>query len=120
MACSLDEVKTRPGDLFAQPLTETSGRHTILRASQDEGWRRDLGHLLPRIEPITGQEIGVEHLGTVLSQIEGWMEAKGYGTLADFRGKMSRARSADPWIYTRSQYVKLLLQTGEKLIKQIT
>ena len=48
------------------------------------------------------------------------MEAKGYGALADFRGKMSRARSADPWIYTRSQYVKLLLQAGERLIRQIT
>jgi len=63
---------------------------------------------------------GVDHLGTVLRDVGGWMDEGGYGSLSDFRGKMSRARSTDPWIYTRSQYAKLLLQAGDKLMRDIT
>jgi hypothetical protein len=46
----------------------------------------------------------------MLETIEGWMAEKGYGTLEDFRGKLSRARGSDRWAYTRAQYVKLLLK----------
>lgn len=51
----------------------------------------------------------VQHLETMLAELRGWMEAKGYGSLGDFRGKLSRQSSNDPWAYARAQYVKVLL-----------
>jgi len=53
---------------------------------------------------------GIDHIKSMLNDVESWMETKGYSTLADFRGKLSRANSADPWIYKRAQYVRLLLR----------
>jgi dihydroorotate dehydrogenase (fumarate) len=63
---------------------------------------------------------GVDHIETMLRELSKWMDKKNYRSLSDFRGKMSRARSTDPWVYTRSQYARLLLQPGEKLMKEIT
>lgn len=51
----------------------------------------------------------IDNLSTVLNTVSGWMSKKGYNGIADFRGKLSRKNSADPGIYTRAQYVKLLL-----------
>jgi dihydroorotate dehydrogenase (fumarate) len=52
---------------------------------------------------------GVEHIGKMLQAIEEWMKAKGCDSLEDFRGRLSRRNIADPWVYTRAQYVKFLL-----------
>ncbi len=52
---------------------------------------------------------GLDYLTTMLKELEGWMDAKGYKTVNDFRGKMSRQNSNDPWIYKRAQYVRLLM-----------
>jgi dihydroorotate dehydrogenase (fumarate) len=52
----------------------------------------------------------ITHLGTMLQTVESWMENKGYQALADFRGRLSRKMSNDPWAYTRAQYVRLLLK----------
>jgi dihydroorotate dehydrogenase (fumarate) len=51
----------------------------------------------------------VTHLGEMLGALRGWMEGKGYRTLAEFRGKASKARVKDPWAYERGQYIKALL-----------
>ena len=51
----------------------------------------------------------ISHIQTMLKEIEKWMNGKGYETLDDFRGKLSRSNITDPWVYTRAQYVKLLL-----------
>jgi dihydroorotate dehydrogenase (fumarate) len=51
----------------------------------------------------------VTHLGTMVQDLEKWMDEKGYKNLDSFRGKLSRKNSKDPWSYTRAQYVKLLL-----------
>jgi dihydroorotate dehydrogenase (fumarate) len=53
---------------------------------------------------------GIEHLGTMLSDLEGWMDAKGYETLDKVRGKLSHRQSKDPWSYTRAQYVRALIK----------
>ncbi|MBN1155638.1 dihydroorotate dehydrogenase-like protein [candidate division KSB1 bacterium] len=53
---------------------------------------------------------GIDYISTMLGDIESWMKAKGYKKLEDFRGKLSRKNSADPWIYKRAQYVRLLLR----------
>jgi dihydroorotate dehydrogenase (fumarate) len=49
------------------------------------------------------------------------MKEKQYGSIDDFKGKMSRKNleDKDGWIYQRTQYVKILMQAGEKLMKQI-
>jgi dihydroorotate dehydrogenase (fumarate) len=38
------------------------------------------------------------------------MDSKGYESLADFRGKMSRKNTNDPWTYKRAQYARLLMK----------
>lgn len=52
---------------------------------------------------------GLDYLTTMLNELEEWMDTKGYRTIKEFRGKMSRQRSNDPWIYKRAQYVRLLM-----------
>ena len=56
------------------------------------------------------------HIQPMLKDIESWMDGKGYAGLADFRGKMSKKKSKDPWTYERAQYVKLLFE-AETIIK---
>ncbi len=53
---------------------------------------------------------GIDHLGTMLADLESWMDAKGYETLDQVRGKLSHKRSKDPWSYTRAQYVRALMK----------
>jgi len=52
---------------------------------------------------------GVPYLSTMLRQLEGWMEEKGYKGVDEFRGKLSQQQAIDPFIFERAQYVKLLL-----------
>jgi dihydroorotate dehydrogenase (fumarate) len=52
---------------------------------------------------------GIPYLSTMLRQLEGWMDEKGYAKPADFRGKLSQKQTVDPFIFERAQYVKLLL-----------
>jgi dihydroorotate dehydrogenase (fumarate) len=52
----------------------------------------------------------ISHIEKMVEDIERWMEGKGYDSLDSFRGRMSRRNSSDPWIYTRAQYVKMLME----------
>ncbi len=52
----------------------------------------------------------ITHISTMTQDLEKWMDEKGYRDLESFRGKMSKKNSEDPWVYTRSQYVKMLLK----------
>jgi len=52
----------------------------------------------------------ITQIGRIVDELSRWMDAKGYTTLADFHGKMSRKKSVDPWAYKRAQYVKLLMK----------
>lgn len=51
---------------------------------------------------------GLPYLSTMLRQLEEWMDEKGYTCLADFRGKLSQKKTADPMAFERAQYVRLL------------
>jgi dihydroorotate dehydrogenase (fumarate) len=51
----------------------------------------------------------IAHLGDMLQELEGWMAAKGYGSLADFQGKLSEKNNPDPWAFARAQYARTLL-----------
>jgi dihydroorotate dehydrogenase (fumarate) len=59
----------------------------------------------------------IGHLTTMLQDMEKWMDKKGYKTLDDFRGKLSRARISNPFVYKRAQYVDILMNP-EEIIKQ--
>jgi dihydroorotate dehydrogenase (fumarate) len=52
----------------------------------------------------------IEHLATLKDELISWMSAKGYGNLADFRGKLSRQQISDPWVYKRIQYIQMLMR----------
>lgn len=58
---------------------------------------------------------GTQHIGKILDDLNGWMDKKGYSTIKDFQGKLSKSKAKDPWQYTRSQYVKLLMNPDEIL-----
>ncbi len=52
---------------------------------------------------------GAGHIGKMLQSLGNWMESKGYSALKDFKGAMSEKHNPEPWVYTRAQYVSLLL-----------
>ncbi len=52
----------------------------------------------------------ISRVGKILGDLGSWMEARGYSSLDDFRGSMSRKNGSDPWAYKRAQYAKLLMK----------
>lgn len=52
----------------------------------------------------------IDHLGTMLAELEQWMQGKGYGELEAFRGKLSAQNNKDPGFYRRAGYVKRLIR----------
>mgnify|MGYP006270381663 FL=1 len=55
----------------------------------------------------------IDVIGSILKDIEAWMDRKGYETLEDFRGKLSVEKTPDKWTYRRAQYVKMLLKADD-------
>ncbi|HYQ58994.1 MAG TPA: dihydroorotate dehydrogenase-like protein [Draconibacterium sp.] len=49
----------------------------------------------------------------ILMDMNKWMDDKGYKTLDDFRGKLSRKNMKDPFAYQRAQYVDILTKSEE-------
>jgi dihydroorotate dehydrogenase (fumarate) len=58
-----------------------------------------------------------ELIGSMLTDIEKFMERHGYEDLNAFRGKLSKAMVKDPYIYKRAQYIDLLLHS-DQIIKK--
>jgi dihydroorotate dehydrogenase (fumarate) len=56
---------------------------------------------------------GPQYVAKMLEDMELWMANKGYKTLEDFRGKLSRNKLTDPFAYRRSQYVDILMNSDE-------
>ncbi|HDS07491.1 MAG TPA: dihydroorotate dehydrogenase, partial [Bacteroides sp.] len=56
---------------------------------------------------------GVKHIKTMLKEIEGWMDKKGYDSIESFRGKLSKKATNDPFVYKRAQYIDLILKSEE-------
>ena len=50
---------------------------------------------------------GIGQVGTVVKGINDWMEAKGYDTLDEFRGKLSQGKIENPADFERVQFMKL-------------
>jgi dihydroorotate dehydrogenase (fumarate) len=55
----------------------------------------------------------IEQISAILTDMERWMNGKGYKRLDDFRGKMSMKKIQDPFAYRRAQYVDILLNSEE-------
>jgi len=49
---------------------------------------------------------GKGHIATMLEALEEWMKKKGFNSLSDFRGKLSQAKSSNPAVYERVQFMK--------------
>jgi dihydroorotate dehydrogenase (fumarate) len=49
---------------------------------------------------------GKGQITEMLNTLEAWMDKKNYGSLSDFRGKMSQAKSSNPAAYERVQFMK--------------
>jgi dihydroorotate dehydrogenase (fumarate) len=49
---------------------------------------------------------GKGHLPKMLTDLEAWMDKKGFNSLSDFRGKLSQAKSSNPAAYERVQFMK--------------
>ena len=56
-----------------------------------------------------------EHIRTMLDEIELWMEHKKYATIDDFKGKLSKINTKDPFVYKRAQYIDIILHSEEFL-----
>ena len=53
----------------------------------------------------------------ILIDLNKWMDDKGYKTLDEFRGKLSRKNMKDPFTYQRAQYVDILMKS-ESIFKK--
>lgn len=63
---------------------------------------------------------GIDQITAILTDIGRWMDGKGYKSLDDFKGKMSRKNIQDPFAYRRAQYVEILMKSEEILKKYPT
>ncbi|MFP4470783.1 MAG: dihydroorotate dehydrogenase-like protein [Bacteroidales bacterium] len=56
---------------------------------------------------------GIGQIKSMTSDISQWMDKKGYATINDFKGKLSRKSINDPFAYKRAQYVDILMKSEE-------
>ena len=54
---------------------------------------------------------GIQVIPHMLQDIKAWMHRKGYDSLDDFQGKLSKHNMTDPYAYKRAQYVDILLNS---------
>lgn len=52
---------------------------------------------------------GLDTITDIKTYLSEWMDSKGFGSIADFRGKLSQKSSDHPESYERSQFVKALV-----------
>lgn len=57
-----------------------------------------------------------EHLGTMLQDLEAFMDKQGFGNIQEFKGLLSKKNTKDPFVFKRGQYIDLLL-SSEQLLK---
>jgi dihydroorotate dehydrogenase (fumarate) len=66
------------------------------------------------VQVVTGlYRQGVKSIRSMLEEVSRWMDARSYGSIDAFRGKLSAKNATDPWAYTRAQYAKMLLSPKE-------
>ena len=55
---------------------------------------------------------GVEHIQSMLKELEDWMDRHGYKSIEDFQGKLCQENIEQPEVYERNQYIKALVGIG--------
>jgi len=60
----------------------------------------------------------IGHISNIVGRLEEWMDSKGYKSIDEFRGKLARKNTKDPFVYMRGQYVDILLNSADKLLKK--
>ncbi|MBK3519114.1 dihydroorotate dehydrogenase-like protein [Carboxylicivirga marina] len=60
---------------------------------------------------------GVIQVTRMLDELSAWMKEKGYESINDFKGKVSKKNVDDPHAYRRAQYVDYLMKAKEYLKK---
>jgi len=60
-------------------------------------------------------ENGTSYIEQLLERLESWMAGRGFGKLSTFKGKMSQAKSTDPSMYERVQFMRYY--GGKKNVK---
>ena len=58
----------------------------------------------------------IEQISKMTKDIEQWMDQHSYSSIKDFKGKLSRAKVKNPFVYKRGQYVDILMNP-EEIIK---
>ncbi|MDA3865175.1 MAG: dihydroorotate dehydrogenase-like protein [Salinivirgaceae bacterium] len=56
---------------------------------------------------------GFAAIKNMVKDLESWMNRKEYNTIDEFKGKLSRKKSKDPYAYRRAQYIDILLNSEE-------
>ncbi len=56
---------------------------------------------------------GPKQINQMLEELMGWMKHKGYNSLDEFRGKLSKKNMTDIFAYKRAQYVDILMKSDE-------
>jgi dihydroorotate dehydrogenase (fumarate) len=56
---------------------------------------------------------GFDQVSRMLKNLEDWMEKKKYGSIDQFKGKLSRKNLKDPFAYKRAQYIDILMKSEE-------
>jgi dihydroorotate dehydrogenase (fumarate) len=59
----------------------------------------------------------IEVIGSIINEIEKWMDSKGYSTIDSFKGKLSKNNSENKLPYHRAQYIDFMMTTSEILKK---
>ncbi len=58
-----------------------------------------------------------DHISAMLSELESWMKSRSYNSLSDFKGKLSKASTSDPFAYSRAQYIDILMKPDDIIKK---
>ena len=59
----------------------------------------------------------IDFVKTMLGEITKWMDSKGYETISDFRGKLSKKNAENKLPYHRAQYMDFMMTTSQILKK---
>ena len=59
----------------------------------------------------------IEVVGSMIKEIEKWMDSRGYVTIENFRGKLSKKNSENKLPYHRAQYMDFMMTTSQILKK---
>ena len=60
-------------------------------------------------------EHGADYVTKILADLQKWMDQKGYASLNDFKGKLSKLNINDEFAYKRAQYIDILKNSNEIL-----